>query len=339
MKSEIKQPEISVILPFYNAEKTLAKAIKSILLQTFTAFELILINNNSTDKSVEIATEFCERDSRIIILNEKKQGVSFAMNCGLNYSRGQFVARMDADDFSLPARLEKQYLYLQKHPEIDFVGSEVKYIAEETNTKGFSRFVDWVNSFHTPKEIEIKRFVEIPCVNPTIFFRRSIYEKYGACKHGDFPEDYEMQLRYLQAGVKMVKIAEPLLEWYNSTGRLTRTDPRYSAEAFMKTKAKYFYNWSAKNNPFHPEIWVWGGGRKTRQRAKKLSKEGLKIKGYFDIKKTSSSIKNILHYTEIPNAGEIFIVQMVNKIGAREQIKKYLLNANYTEGLDFILMG
>lgn len=332
-------PEISIILPFFNAEKTIERAVRSILAQTFPDFELLLVNNNSTDKSAEFLQPFAANDSRVILLNEKKQGVAFAMNCGLQYARGKFLARMDADDVSMPDRLEKQLRYLIKNPEIGFIGSEVEYVTTEKNTDGFQRFVKWVNSFHSFEKIKLNRFVEIPVINPTVFFRREIYAKLGGCLHGNFPEDYEMQLRYLQAGVQMAKLPEKLLEWHDLPGRLTRTDKRYSVEAFLETKARYFNTWSKKNNPFHPKIWIWGAGRKTRQRAKLLEKEGLKIEGYFDIKKTKSSIKNIFHFSEIPDPGSVFIVQMVNKIKAREQIKEYLLKANYKEGADFILMG
>lgn len=332
-------PEISVILPFYNAESTLAAAIKSILNQTFKDFELLLIDNNSTDKSGAIVQSFAEKDSRVRLLPEKKPGVAHAMNCGLKNARGQLIARMDADDISLPERLEKQVNYLKANSEIGLVGSEVKYIPHEKNTAGFKRFVNWVNSFHSPEEIEQNRFVEIPVVNPTIMFRKEVYEKWGGCLHGNFPEDYEMQLRYLEAGIKMAKLPEPLLEWHDYSTRLTRTDNRYSTEAFFRTKAAYFKKWSEKHNRFHPEIWVWGAGRKTRQRARLLENEGMKIQGFIDIIKNKTTEKKTLHFTEVPPPGQLFIVPMVTKRGAREQIKNYLIGADYEEGKDFILMG
>ncbi len=334
-----KNPEISLILPFYNAEDTLEAAIKSILNQSLNDFEILLIDNNSTDNSTNIAQKLALTDLRIQLLFETKQGVANAMNCGLKKARGKFLARMDADDIAHPNRLEKQVAYLKKNTEIGFVGSEVEYVPHNKNTAGFSRFVDWANSFHTPEEIELNRFIEIPIVNPTILFRRELFEKYGGCFDGDFPEDYEMQLRYLNAGVKMAKLPEQLLEWHDYSSRLTRCDERYSTEAFFRVKAKYFNSWSVINNPFHPNIWVWGAGRKTRQRAKFLENMGLVIKGYIDIKKSKTTTKPTLHFTEIPNRGQLFIVQMVTKPGARKLIKDFLLKADYLEGEDFILMG
>lgn len=329
-------PEISVILPFFNAQNTLKEAIGSILNQSFTNFELLLVDNNSNDSSYEIAGKSARNDSRIILLKETKQGVANAMNCGLQKARGKFMARMDADDISLPNRLEKQVCFLNAHPEIDVVGSEVKYVPHNKNTAGFKRFVARVNSFHTAKEIENKRFIEIPVVNPTLLFRRQVFEKYGGCLDGAFPEDYEMLLRYLEAGVKMAKLPESLLEWHDYSTRLTRSDQRYSTEAFFKTKAAYFSMWSEKNNPFHPVIWVWGAGRKTRQRSVFLEKQGLKIEGRIDIKKSKA---DALFYEEIPEPGKLFIVSMVNNSGAGEKIREFLISRSYAEGDDFILMG
>ncbi len=329
-------PQISVILPFYNAKATLKAAAQSILNQSFCDFELLLIDNNSTDNSKQVAQELAAADSRVCLLNETQQGVAHAMNRGLINARGKFIARMDADDISYRNRLEHQLQFLKANSEIGCVGSEVEYITHSKNTDGFKRFIQWVNSFHTPSEIEKNRFVEIPIVNPTIFFRRELYEQYGGCLHGNFPEDYEMQLRYLDAGVKMAKIAKPLLEWHDYSSRLTRTDERYSSNAFFKTKAKYFKSWSEQNNPFHPDIWIWGAGRKTRQRSAFLEKQGLQIKGRIDIVKTKTGTT---FYRNIPTPGEIFVVSMVSNTGAGKQIREFLESRMYREEKDFILMG
>ena len=329
-------PEVSVILPYFNAELTLQRAINSILKQSFTHFELLLINNNSTDKSTDIARQAAQNDSRIILLDEKIPGVANAMNCGLKNARSRFISRMDADDVSHSEKLQKQYNYLENNPIIDFLGSEVEYVPHIAENKGFRRFVDWVNSFHTPEEVALKQFIEIPVVNPTIFFRRQLFEKYSGCHDGNFPEDYEMQLRYLSHGAKMAKLPEKLLEWHDYSTRLTRTDERYSTEAFFQTKAFYFKQWSEQHNPFHPNIWIWGAGRKTRQRSVFLQEQGLNIEGYIDIKKTKP---DTLFYKELPEPGQLFIVSMVTNTGAGKKIREFLIQRNYAEEKDFILMG
>jgi glycosyltransferase involved in cell wall biosynthesis len=332
-------PEVSVIFPYFNAENTLADAVESMLNQTSPSFEILLVDNNSTDNSLAIAQSFAEKDLRIRLLHEPKQGVDHAMNCGLEYSCGRFIARMDADDISFPERLEKQVRFLNENPETGLVGSFVKYVSHSHGTGGFKRFVKWVNSFHTTEDIELYRFVEIPVVNPTILFRRELFEKLGGCRQGDFPEDYEMQLRFLDAGVKMAKLPEPLLEWHDYSTRLTRTNDRYTTEAFFRVKAEYFKKWSQQNNTFHPEIWVWGAGRKTRKRSRLLENEGLRIQGFIDIVKGKTTKKTTLHFSEIPSPGKMFIVPMVAKYGARELIRKNLRERNYKEGKDFIFLA
>ena len=142
-------PEITVILPFYNAADTLETAIKSILNQSFENFEFLLIDNNSTDTSFSIARIFAKKDSRIKLLKETKQGVANAMNLGLKNALGKYVARMDADDISMPLRFEKQLQYLNENPTVEFVGCKVRYVPHNENTAGFKRFVDWANSFNT----------------------------------------------------------------------------------------------------------------------------------------------------------------------------------------------
>ncbi len=134
----------------------------------------------------------------------------------------------------------------------------------------------------------------------------------------------------------MAKLPEMLLEWHDYSTRLTRTDERYSTEAFFKTKAAYFKKWSEQNNPFHPKIWIWGAGRKTRQRTTFLEHAGLQIEARVDIVKSK---KDALFYKDLGKPGSMFIVSMVNNNGAGEKIREFLLERNYTEGQDFILMA
>lgn len=328
---------VSVVLPFYQAESTLERAIESILNQTFQDFELILVDNHSTDKSLKIAQKLAEKDNRIRLLREEKQGVVFAMNKGMKAAKGTFIARMDADDFSYPQRLGKQYHFLSEHPEIGVVGSNVRHVSSFPS-KGLNRFVKWVNSFHSTEEIRKNRFIEIPMVQPSVMFRAELISHYGEYRQGDFPEDYELFLRWLDAGVKFYQLPETLLDWYDSASRLTRTDDRYSSEAFYKTKAFYFAKWFQRSQ-FEKSLWIWGAGRKSRQRTRFIENEGLRIAGFYDLHANKTSKKNCLSFQEIPSPGVQFIVSMVGNYGAREKIRSFLENKGYIKEKDFLLMA
>lgn len=119
----MKTPKISVIMPAYNVEKYIEEAITSILDQTFTDFEFIILNDGSTDKTAEIIKKYADEDKRIkFIDNKKNQGFITSLNQCLDVAQGEYIAKMDSDDVSLPKRLEKQVKYLDQHPDVGMVG-------------------------------------------------------------------------------------------------------------------------------------------------------------------------------------------------------------------------
>ena len=122
----MKNPVISVVMSVYNGEKYLREAIESILGQTFIDFEFIIINDGSTDESAAIISSY--NDTRIRLIQQENKGLAPALNVGLKVARGKYIARMDADDISLPGRFEKQFNFLESHPECVAVGSNAKII-------------------------------------------------------------------------------------------------------------------------------------------------------------------------------------------------------------------
>jgi len=337
MKKEI--PKVSVILPFFNAESTLDRAIESIASQCLLDFECILINNNSTDNSVDIAQKWTEKDKRFILTHEKKQGVMFASNAGSVRARGKYIARMDADDFSYPNRLKLQSNFLDENADYGAVAGLVKHISHSENTKGFARYVDWVNSVQTYREIKNRQFVESVIVNPSAMWRKEVAEKHGMYKSGNFPEDYEMWLRWLGKGVKMKKLDETVLDWYDSDTRITRTHSIYSDGAFYRIKTKYLAKCLEKNNPFHPRIAVWGASRISRRRARLLTKYGIEIECYIDTKRGRQLDQKVVYYSEIPPPGKLFILTYIKQMDARDEIQEFLHSRGYEEGVNYLLVS
>src|SRR4051812_20541856 len=121
-------PAISVILACYNTERYIASAVKSILAQTFRDFELILLDDGSTDRSPEICTQLASEDSRIKLVSRPNKGLTKTLNEGLELATAPLIARMDADDLSSPDRFEKQVAYLNAHPDCVCLGSRVTLI-------------------------------------------------------------------------------------------------------------------------------------------------------------------------------------------------------------------
>ncbi|MFC2086320.1 glycosyltransferase family 2 protein [Bacteroidota bacterium] len=334
-----EKPTVSVILPFFNASSTLQRAIDSIACQSMKDFECILINNNSTDISVEIAQKQTNKDKRFILIHEKNQGVMFASNAGSEQARGKYIARMDADDRAYSNKLKMQADFLDANPDYGAVAGIVEHISHSENTQGFARYVEWVNSVQSYLEILNSMFIESPIVNPSAMWRKEIAEKYGMYKYGDFPEDYEMWLRWLSKGVKIKKLNETVLKWYDSDTRLTRTQSIYSDSAFYRIKTKYLAKWLEKNNPFHPRIAVWGASRISRRRARLLKQYNIEIECYIDIKRNRQLNQEVVYYNEIPPPDKAFILTYIKQMNARDEIQNFLHSRGYKEGLNYLLVS
>jgi hypothetical protein len=246
---------------------------------------------------------------------------------------------MDADDRAYPNRLRLQSEFLDSHSEYGAVAGLVKHVGDPNTTGGFRRFVEWSNSVVTYEEIYNRRFIEAPIVNPTAMWRRKTMDLYGLYRSGDFPEDYEMWLRWLDQGVKISKIPEIILDWHDSEGRLTRNDPIYSDKAFYEIKSTFLAKWLSENNPYHPDVWVWGASRISRRRARILEQLGIRIAMYIDTKKSRQLEKEIVYYKDIPESGQGFILTYIRQMDNREKIQAFLENRGYSEGSDYLLVS
>lgn len=328
--------KVSVVMPVYNAETTISTALDSLSAQTLEQTEIIVVNDGSTDGTLKILRS--RKD--IVLLDHAHRGVSAAANDGVAAAKGEYIARMDADDLSHPDRLERQASYLDAFPDIGMVGCRVNYGGDRSLQGGYAEHVDWTNGLMSSEDVALNRFVDQPMPHPSIMFRAEYFERFGAYRDGPFPEDYELFLRWMANGVKAAKVDAELLTWNDPPTRLSRTDPRYSVDAFYETKAEYLAQWLAKNNGRHPNIMIWGAGRVTRQRARNLEKFGINITQYVDLKpRTLDCGTPVLGHTSLPQPESCFIVSMVASRGARQKIKAYLLNKGFREGMEFICMA
>jgi glycosyltransferase involved in cell wall biosynthesis len=200
---------LSVLMPVYNGEKYLKEAVDSILSQTFCDYEFIIINDGSTDNSEDILTRIARRDKRVQIISRGNTGYSAALNEGLAKSRGKYIARMDADDLSLPERFLRQVDFLDNHLEYVAVGSRVMLVDPEgLPIKTFSKLVnhDDIDTAHLNKEGGA-------ICHPAVMFRRDAVEKIGGYRtHLEPAEDIDLFLRLAEIGL-IANLPEVLLNY------------------------------------------------------------------------------------------------------------------------------
>lgn len=191
---------ISVIIPVYNVEKYVAKALFSICNQSYKNLQIIVVDDCSTDNTYQIAKKIAESDSRILLLkNEKNSKIVKTLNYGLKFATGDFIARMDGDDISSPERLEKQLKFLLENPEYSLVGSHVYTINENDEKIGHVKF---------PTDfLTIKKTIKLTSPVLHIWLAKSeVYKKLKGYREIPGAEDYDFLLRMLSEGFKFINL-------------------------------------------------------------------------------------------------------------------------------------
>ncbi|MFM1768778.1 MAG: putative glycosyltransferase EpsE [Verrucomicrobiota bacterium] len=335
-------PTVSIVLPVRNGAGTLEAAIASLRAQTLPDWELLVVDDGSTDATPALLARWTQTDSRLRILSPPKGGLVDALNTGLAAARGRFIARMDADDLAHPERLSAQVDLLEAHPELGLAGTQVAFGGDASTAAGYALHVEWLNTLLDPEAIALNRFVESPLAHPSVMFRADLPARHGAYREGPFPEDYELWLRWLEAGVRMAKVPRVLLTWNDPRGRLSRTDPRYDPEAFYRCKAGFLARWIARHVPDSRPRLVWGAGRVTRRRADLLAAAGVRLDGYLDIdpRKVGGSPGGRVVHEPAALRGPLrdaFVLGYVAKRGAREVARAHLRDCGFVEGRDFLM--
>jgi len=336
-------PKISIVMPVRNAAGTLRVALESVRSQTFQDWELVTVDDGSKDETAEILAAAARTDFRIRILSQPACGIAEALQRGCAAARGEFIARLDADDWSPPERLLRQLEFFERHPQLGVVSCRVKHGGDPTAQAGYAAHVAWINSRLTPGDIALRRFVESPVAHPSVMFRSVLLQQHGGYESGDFPEDYELWLRWLDAGVQFGKVDAELLIWNDAPTRLSRIDQRYRPDAFYRTKCAYLARWLKRQVEPTREIWIWGAGRITRQRFRILETEGISISGFVDVdKKKLGRLRDgrpVVGPNHLPSRDQAFILAGVSSRGARELIAAELDRRGRTEGRDYLLVA
>ncbi len=198
-------PKITVLMPAYNAEKYIGDAIESVLQQTFTDFELLIVNDGSTDDTVEVIRSY--DDPRIVVIYQDNKGIAHALNYGLKYARAPFIARFDADDICYPDRLQMQYDFMTANPEYSVIGSAADYI----DMDGHFLFTHKPPAFNNP-EIQQLKYSVCPFIHSCVFYKKDlVISKGGYNEHAYTFEDHFLWVNILK-DQKACNLPQPLIK-------------------------------------------------------------------------------------------------------------------------------
>lgn len=210
------RPAISVVMSVYNGEKFLAEAVDSVLNQTFTDFEFIIIDDGSTDQTAQILSDYATRDSRIRIISQENRGRAESLNRGIELARGDLIARMDADDVCLPHRLQDQLEYMNGRPKLGLLGSHVDLI-----TPGSRNLGPWFALPTTDGDIRRGLADGCPLIHPTVMMRRDVIMSAGGYRKLLLDaDDYDMFLRVSEL-TQMANLPQALLLYRIHAGQVS----------------------------------------------------------------------------------------------------------------------
>jgi glycosyltransferase involved in cell wall biosynthesis len=316
--------------------ETVAAAVESVLAQTFGGFELVVVDDGSTDGTGELLRTLARRDARIRVLQGRGAGLVAALNQGLDACRGAYVARMDADDVALPERLERSLQALDADEKLAGVGTQVEVFRDDQPVSpSMSRYVAWLNSLTDPALLFRERFIESPLCHPTVMFRRPLVQAAGGYEDGAFPEDYELWLRLLSLGHRLVNLPQVLYRWRDGEARLTRTDARYDRERFSELKGAFL----ARDLP-PGRLWICGAGPLGKGIGRALMAAGRTVAGFIDLDPRKLGQRpygvEVLPVSALPPPTEReHVIASVGLHGVRELLRETLRARGFVEGESF----
>lgn len=329
------RPLLSVLMPYRDCEATLDEALAGVLGEEEPALEVVAIDDGSEDSSAALVTRWAQRDPRVVMVQGRGAGIADALGRGLARCSAPFLARMDADDVSLPGRFAASLARLREDPGLAVVATRVEAFPDVAVGEGLRRWVAWQNGLTTPADHHREIFIDAPLVNPSATFRRDAFEAVGGYLDDGFAEDYSLWLRLDEAGYRFAKLERCYLRWRQREGRATFTQPHFSREAMRGLKAGFLARRILSDGR---PLSVWGAGRDGRRTARALEEHGLRPRRFVDIDPRKIGRLARGRPIEPPSTlthGDFVLVSVAVR-GARDEIRAFLDAAGFTEGADYL---
>lgn len=229
-------PSVSVLVPVYDAAPWLAASLASLWRQSDPDFEVIAVDDGSSDGSGAILETAAAREPRLRVVRTAHRGLPAALNEGLALASAPLIARHDADDLSHRRRFEWQRELLAREPRLAVAGARVRLFPAAASGVGMRRWVRWHNALLTHDEIASEMLIDSPLAHGTAMIRREWLARVGGWQERGWPEDLDLWVRLLREGARFAKRPEVLYGWRQHRGSATRRDPRYRRQRFVELK-------------------------------------------------------------------------------------------------------
>ncbi|AUC83685.1 glycosyltransferase family 2 protein [Lacinutrix sp. Bg11-31] len=263
----MQQSLISVLIPFKNTQEFLDECLVSIINQTHTNWELLIIDDNSTDNSYNLVNDYAKKDNRIKLYKNEGSGIINALKLAFSKSKGDYITRMDSDDIMPDIKLETLFNNLQLHGKNHIATGLVSYFSAEGISDGYRKYEQWLNSLTTEGTNYSEIYKECVIPSPSWMIAKEDLLAIDAFNPTRYPEDYDLTFRFYEANYKVIPCKKVLHLWRDYGTRASRTDANYAENSFIDIKLHYFLKLDFdKSKP----LVIWGAGNKGKTIAKKL---------------------------------------------------------------------
>lgn len=325
-------------MPFHNAAAHLEAALDSIRGQTIPDWELIAVDDGSTDASTAVLERYAARDDRIRLFRQPHAGIVASLQFAAEAATAPYLARMDADDRSRPTRLAQQLAAMEADPTLALCGCGVEMIGA-TLGEGRLRYRDWLNAVRTPDEVRREAFIECPVAHPAFLMRRTAFDAVGGYADRGWAEDYDLVLRLVTSGYRVANLPEALLDWRESEGRLSMRDERYSEAQFRACKRHYLPRVMPLDDGL--PLVQWGAGEVGKRWLRDA--DAFPTVAVVDLhpRKIGRRMHGVLVIPpeDLPPVKACRVLVAVGAPGARDEIRAWLTPRGFREGTDFLFVA
>jgi glycosyltransferase involved in cell wall biosynthesis len=334
-----RTPAVSILMPVRNEERYLPEALRSLSAQTFSDWELVAVDDGSSDGTPAILARAAAADPRVRVCTTLGEGLVSALNLGLSACRAELVARMDGDDIAHPARLAAQTAYLAAHPEVGLLACSFRHFPRHRVGIGMTGYESWQNTLLTHEAILADLFVESPFVHPSVMLRKEKLLKVGGYRDMGWAEDYDLWLRLAAAGTRLARLPDTLFFWRERPERATRTNPAYTPHAFRLCKLHHLQQGFLKGER---QVILAGAGLEGRAWYRILLEAGITVEAWVDV--DPKKIGRLLHGAPVLATGDLVrsgtkLLMTVGARGARAVVRQSSRQAGFVEGADSICVA
>lgn len=326
---------VSIIMPVKNADKYLHECLSSIRRQTFSFWELVVVNDHSTDNTQEILEQHAMADKRIRVFENTDHGITPALSLALSHAQGEYITRMDGDDMMPETRLALMTKALEAQPPKTVVTGKVQYFGAETISEGYLSYQHWLNKRIDKQDHWDWVYRECVIASPNWMCRKSDLLEIGGLASLSYPEDYHLVLNWYAHGFSIHSLPEVTLNWREHPERTSRNSEHYNQSHFFKLKIEHF----VKHSLGKATLVLWGVGNKGRLTAQILDVQGQDFT-WMDMNpdKYPGGIAGhpIGKFTDVEELNDFkLLIAVFPPEKERLRLEKYLSNKGLKMGVDY----